>query len=576
MSRDWQMVASEVGSGPPRPMPQLIWQMLHNRGFGLAESVEEVLNPSLANLRDPGSLDQMPIAVERLLRAREKGERICIYADFDLDGTSGCALMLAGFQQLGFTDVIYYQPRRLSEGYGLHQSAIDAIAERDCQLLVTVDVGITAVEAVTYAKSRGLDVIITDHHLPKSGALPEALAVINPNKGSCSSQLHHLSGAGVAFYLILALAKQLRELGRLDESMYQPKRLLDCFAIGTLTDLVPLKSENRVLIKHGLISLAETNRPGLRELLKALNLWGRPLTSTDVAIRFAPKLNALSRLELGILPIDLFLEVNEEVARSKVQQVIEFNQIRVSLQKEAEAKVLNEFANQTVPAVIKFCTSFHRGVVGLVATRVAQELGVPAFIGAVDDEGRVVGSARIPPGSPVHLPKLLQEASQVLDHYGGHAAAAGFQLSVSKEKEFAKLVKSQLGKAAEKVQHVPVLYYDGVAQVEELNPMFMSWCEHLEPFGTAFATPLFRIVKLAITQCKVLRGGHLKLRLRQGDELIEAVWFSPPKDHFIHGWVATGESREAIDVLAEPQWNYFAGKRTLQLLIQDLRWHEPN
>ena len=218
------------------PMPPIIGQILRGRGVVTDQEAKELFSPKLANLANPFVLDQMDVAVDRLTLARKENEVVGVYGDFDLDGTPAVALLKRGLELLGFPEVPYYQPRRLKEGYGFHTSGVDALKSKKASLIITVDVGITDVDTVRYAKEQKVDVIVTDHHLPKE-ELPPALAIINPNKGTCPSGLTYLCGAGVAFYMILALRKHFKESG-LMEVNFDPKELLDCFAIGTLTDMV--------------------------------------------------------------------------------------------------------------------------------------------------------------------------------------------------------------------------------------------------------------------------------------------------------------------------------------------------
>lgn len=570
----------------PSGMPRLIWEVLSARGFTAQEDMQRWLSPSLRDLRDPFSLRDMATAVERIVVAYERGEKICVYCDYDLDGTSACAMLKTAFDRLGIRDVSHYQPKRLTEGYGLHKEAIRKIRESGVSLMITADLGITAVDEVEYARELGLDVIVTDHHLPKE-RLPEAVAVVNPNRGDCDASLGHLCGTGVAFYLILALRRTFLERGWLTEA-FDPKDLLDCFVIGTLTDMVPLIEENRVLVKHGLGGLARTRRPGLRALLQALNLWGIPLTSQDVAIRFAPKLNALSRMETGISPLDLFLATDESVAQGLVSQVLANNQMRQASQREAESEALR-ILKESPPRSCCFVWSptFHRGVVGLVATRLSQEFGLPAFVGAVDESGRVVGSARMPEDLGLNLLDGLQDCGDLITQFGGHAVACGFELEERNAPRARAALEDWFARQLSQAKS-PEWIYDAEAELAELNPVFMQWYEHLSPFGAQFEAPIFRLRNVRIAQAQTLKGGHLRLTL--GDNPMDsrvALWFSPPADA-LSGLLSAHPNRRSndrsdsrvspseasfarVDVLVEPQWNYFAGRKTIQLLVQDVR-----
>ena len=447
--------------------------------------------------------------------------------------------------------------------------------------MVSVDLGITGIAEVEFANSLGMDVIITDHHLPKE-TLPPALAVVNPNRGNCTSNLSHLCGTGVAFYMVLALRRTLLEEGLLKDA-FDPKALLDCFVIGTLTDMVPLIEENRVLCKHGLLQLAQTKRPGLRVLMQALGLWGNPLTSQDVAIRFAPKLNALSRMEMGIQPIDLYLVEDEKQAQDLVGRVLSNNQDRQASQKNAETEAF-EFvkANPPKSSIFVYSKNFHRGIIGLVATKLCQEYGLPTFVGSLsEEEGMIVGSARMPNGRGFNALEAMETATEELKQFGGHAAAAGFELKLENTEKFADRLNEYFEGRIGKMEPRTWLY-DAEATLDDLNPAFMSWYEHLSPFGAEFAAPVFFIRGVALQQAKPLKGGHFRLTLAtsEGGRSTSrvALWFGPAKNHPVvtADKKSPENTRGKVDVLVEPQWNYFAGNKTLQLLIQDIRLSLPS
>lgn len=567
---------TESVSSAPIGVPRLIWEVLNARGIESEEAIQQWLYPSLKSMRDPLALREMDLLVDRLVRARIHQEPLVIYADYDLDGTSGLALLLSGLRAMGFEDVSYYQPKRLTEGYGLHSAAIEMLyRDRGRRILLSVDLGITAVEEVKFASSLGMDVLITDHHLPKE-VLPEAIAVVNPNRGNCDSGLGHLCGTGVAFYLILALRRALMENGILATPAFDPKELLDCFAIGTLTDMVPLIDENRVLVRHGLLQLAKTKRPGLRLLLQALGLWGNSLTSQDVAIRFAPKLNALSRMDTGIMPIDLYLVETESEAQKMVDEVLANNAVRQASQKQAESLALDMLTNEPpTNYIFVYSEKFHRGVVGLVATRLCQDYGLPCFVGSLESEtGQIVGSVRMPDGTSVNALDAMSPAADVLDHFGGHAMAAGFELSIHRTSVFRERLSEFFSTQDQSEPLSKTWVYDAEASLLEFSSAFMAWYENLGPFGVQFAAPLFKITRVDLTQVRSLKGGHLRLTLREnsnsrGFVALSGLWFSPPKENpLTHLKLVGGEK---VDALVEPQWNYFAGKKTLQLLIHDVK-----
>ncbi len=568
----WQAKHESLLPPPPLPMPTLLWGVLSARGLKTASEVESFYSPKLKDLTNPFKLDHMKEAVDRLIKAFINQESVCIYGDFDLDGTSGIAILTKAFKDLGYKNISYYQPKRLSEGYGVHAKALETLKASGVNLVVTVDVGITAVEAIDRAHDIGLDVIVTDHHLPKA-VLPNAVAIINPNKGTCSSGLGHLCGAGVGFYLCLALKSQLEQRGLITHG-FDAKELLDCFAIGTLTDLVPLVKENRVLVKHGLRQLQNTNRPGLKALMHELGLGDQPLTASDVAIRFAPKLNALSRLETSILPVDIFLEEDEFKAQKLVSEVIEINNKRVELQNKAQLEAEAHLSQSAQKRFIFIASDkFHQGVVGLVATRLAQAYNVPAFIGAIKEGGVIVGSARLPGDGQPSLLDAFECATKALTKFGGHAQAAGFEMSI----ENMALFEAKLSEHYENTQSNngpntgPICVYESPAFFKQINPEFMSWLEGLEPFGKEFETPIFCFNNLIVKSVKNLRGGHLKLSLQcsKSKVLRDGLWFSPPAHHeLIKSGLKQGIQ---VSMLAGPQWNHFNGKSSIQFLIKDLK-----
>lgn len=548
-------------------IPEKVRELAQARGLSDSKSFQAWTQPRLSDLRDPMVLLNMDKAIERLVVAHSRCEKIALYGDFDLDGTSALALLRTAFQQLGYKDFILYQPSRLIEGYGFHVKAVESLhANKGVQVIVTADVGITAVEAAQTCRHLGIDLIITDHHLP-AAEKPDAFALINPNQGNCTSQLSHLCGVGVAFYLVWALRRKLIQLGKVSESALNLKDLLDCFVIGTLTDMVPLKEENRVLVKHGLLQLAQTKRPGIRLLLEELGLVGRDLTSQDVAIRFAPKLNALSRMELNLRPLDLFIVDSEVEAKNLISQVLAQNDMRVNLQSEAEQLAITmakEWGDK--PFLFISDPSFHKGVVGLVATRLSQLCQKPAFVGAVSEDGIVVGSARAPQGWNGNLVEVLTQAAHCLHRFGGHAQASGFEYSLSQKEEIIRLFESYFAQANDTSSQPHLHYYDVDLTLEQINPVMMSWLDHLGPFGQSFEVPIFKMTDVEVASMKTLRGGHRRLELAWKGKKQEALLFSPSEDQ-----LSLLKHHFFVDVLVEMQWNYFQNKKRIQLLIKVIR-----
>lgn len=552
-------------------IPPLVDLILRARGFLDPAAQGQILSPKLSQLSSPLLMKSMKEASERLLKAYQAQEKICVYADFDLDGTSGCALLKTGLLGLGFQHVQHYQPQRLAEGYGFHASAVEELAAQGVSLIITVDVGITSFEACETAKRFGVDVILTDHHQPLE-TLPAATYVVNPNQKDCTSGLGYLCGAGVAFYLLRATKRVLVDNGLIPDTQFDLRSVLDFLSIATLTDMVPLIGDNRVLTKVGLVELEHTKKPGLRALLDELGLSDRPLTSQDVAIRFAPKLNALSRMERGLRPLDVYLIQDAALARSQIAEVLRNNQDRVELQTEGENLALDMLKNWTEKKFVCLISDqFHRGVVGLIATRLAGTTGVPCFIGSVSSEGTVVGSARLPAGSDGNLVAALERGSPVLARFGGHPQAAGFELKTKADYE--KLNEALSAYFAEENREVQPreIEYDAELAAGEISEQILKWFDAIGPFGQSFQVPLLKIRNLEIESKRVLKGEHLKFTLAcvTSKKKFEALWFSPPKSS--HEF-----QLDPVEVLAELQWNYYGGRPKMQLLIKEMKRQHEN
>ncbi len=530
----WKCKSSTGSFEKNNAIPDLVWRFLSLRVDNENE-LNRILNPALSELKDPLLILNMDKAVQRLIEAFEKNQKICIYADFDLDGTSGLAILNEGFKKVGFKNVIYYQPKRLAEGYGFHPKAVEDLQAQGVKLIVTVDVGITSFAAFEMAKKLNVDVILTDHHLPiqDGGAekLPQAYCIVNPNQKQDTSGLGYLCGAGVAFYLLRALKRGFFEKASLPKNEWDLKDVLDFFCIGTLTDMVPLVEDNRVLVKHGMKALQNTVKPGLRELLGRLNLDHRELTSQDVAIKFAPKLNALSRMEFDVLPRDIYLETDPSHAKSLVNKMMKNNETRQSLQHSSVEKAESSLAAWDYND-FNFISSqeFHRGIIGLIATKIANDTNKPTFIGSEDLDGMIVGSSRLPNGYDGNLVLALASAKAILNRFGGHAAAAGFEFSARQTKEFIQCLNKYYTDQALIHKEIEI-EYDTEAGLAELTKPNMKWYNFAGPYGVGFSIPIFRFNNLVLNQVKEIKGGHIKVTAsdvsQAGKNNVDILYFSP-------------------------------------------------
>jgi single-stranded-DNA-specific exonuclease len=531
------------------------------RGLSDFRSFSEFSEFSLKDLRDPMALADMDRAVERLIVARETGEKICLYADYDMDGTPGLALLIRGLQLCGFQHLLSFQPNRFDDGYGVHPEIVaDFVQNHGISLFVTVDVGITDVKAVEVAQSRGADFIVTDHHQPKE-ELPPATAIVNPNGGHCDSGLHHLCGTGVAFYLVLALRRELKNRGSLGKD-FDPKQLLDCFAIATLTDMVPLVCENRPLVRHGLLQLARTPRVGLQILLERLGLLGKGLSSSDVAIQLAPKLNALGRMNSGVQALDIFLVTDTQQANEFVDATLQAQAQRTEVQREAEVLLQQELTKSPPRGFSwQYGPDFHKGIVGLLATRVLQNHHVPSFVGAVLGD-TIVGSARAPQG--VSLLQALESCGECLSKFGGHHQAAGFELPLAQAERFRQSLFEHFQSVEQPKASV---VYDLQADLAELNDQFRHWFKKLEPYGVGFPVPLIRLNHLFVASTKVLKDKHLKFVFKdiKGNQ-IDGLWFFAENIDELRQLTS-----KRVSVVVEPSINFYMGRESLQCFVRDLK-----
>ncbi len=529
------------------------------------QTFNQWLTPSLSDLKDPYRLSGMKKSVERIHEAYTKDEKICIYGDFDLDGSSATALLYDALKQFGFKHVEYLQARRLKDGYGFHAHFVTDLHERDVSLIISVDVGINAFDAVNRANELGVDVIITDHHLPDT-TLPDAFAIINPNSGVCESGMGQLCGAGVAFYLSLGILKTWKLLNyKVD---FNPKELLDLFIIGTLTDLVPLIDENRTLVKHGLKIFERTQRPGLKALKAALKLNKSPLSSSDIAIRLAPKLNALSRLDTDIKPIDIMLCDDRHIAKDLVDRVLDFNGERIKLQRAAEIQAF-EMAFEHDDDFHLICSEeFHKGVIGLIATSLAQRTELPSFVGSIK-AGVISGSARLPKLSQYNLVDMMSQCG-ALSQSGGHSQAAGFSLELKNLELFREQLKKAIPQSTEILKPDIKTLIHTTAKLSELDENYLKWCDRLEPFGVGFELPVYLIEDVQISGFKELKGGHLRLNLQQNSHVSNGIWFGPRISPGELDKILNKNSETSFNIALRPEWNDFAGVRRVQMMVQDL------
>ena len=540
-------------------LPALCAAVLVARGLDTPEKAARFLNSGRSRFHDPFLLRDMDRAAARVRRALETGETIAVYGDYDVDGITATCLLTEALRLLG-GDVVSYIPDRAGEGYGLNSGAVKRLGERGVTLIVTVDCGITAAAEVEYARSLGMDVVITDHHRCKD-TLPAACAVVDPRRPDCGYPFPELAGVGVALKLAQALFPRSER-----EAVF--RRFGELAAIGTVADVMLLTDENRALVRQGLELLGRTARPGLRALLREAGLeeGGAP-TAVTVSYGLAPRLNAAGRMERAGLALELLLTADanrgEELARALCGLNRERQAIELEIFEQCVRK-LEEDPTLASPAIVLAGEGWHQGVVGIVASRLAEKYSCPAFMICLEN-GHGKGSCRS--FGSFSLFGALERCAGLLEGFGGHEMAAGFTVLEENIPELARRLRELVsahagGRPMESALDVDAEVDDcALLTVREVDAL-----SALEPFGAGNPRPVLLLRSAAVVSCCDVGGGrHLKMRLRRDGTLLDAIFFSA---NAAACDVAAGER---LDLAFTPQINEFRGERAVQLQICDLR-----
>lgn len=520
-------------------LPPVIARVLAARGIVTGEQAQEFLFPSLAHLHSPYLMSGLRRAVERLRAAIERGETIFIYGDYDADGTTAIVILKAAVEQCG-GQVEYHVPHRIREGYGMRDEVIEQAAAQGIRLIISVDTGIRAFAAAEAAARCGVDLIVTDHHLPQAEGIPKALAVVNPNQAGCEYPCKWLCGAGVAFKIAQAL---LEAAGR--------ERLLPSFlkmvAIATIADAVPLRGENRVFAKLGLEGLRHPRNPGLRALLASCQLDGsRPLSAGDIGFRVAPRLNAAGRMDVAERVVALFTEKDHARATEMAMQLGQLNGDRQS----EEQRIFDEICRQvdSTPewnaayTLVVAGENWHRGVIGICATRVVERYHRPALVFSCDN-GTAHGSGRSI--AAFHLLQALESCPELFTRYGGHSHAVGCALPVARLPELRARLEAYARQRLVADDFVALLEYDGEIGLDQVDRGLWEALARLEPYGPGNPIPIFaaRGVKL-VQPPRVVKDRHLKLRVVPAIAAANGGW---SRAHEVVGWrMAERASQEAL------------------------------
>ena len=488
-------------------------KMLLHRGLADPRSAQRFLKPSLDELHDPSRMRDMPQALDRLRKAISLGERILIYGDYDVDGTASVVLLTKAIELAGGS-ATFHIPHRLQDGYGMRTEVVEHAAAEGVRLIVSVDTGIRAGEVVTRANELGIDVIVTDHHLPEAD-MPPAVAVLNPNRPDCEYPEKNLCGAGVAFKLVQAL------LSKLDWSAEKLRRVTESFlklvAIATVADVVPLTGENRVIVKHGLDGLGDVRNPGLRALLEVAG-FGRANvpTARQVAFQIAPRLNAAGRMDTARAVVELFLTSDAERARELAAQLHQQNAERQLVEAQIREACEQVTVDDAAAALVYYGEEWHRGVLGIVASRMVERLHRPVFVlGRNSLDGLAQGSGRSIPA--FHLLQALEAMPDLFVRFGGHEHAAGVTLESYRVEEFRTRFQAYAAARLAPEDFLPELAVDGVIDFAEITDRSAAEVFSLAPFGHGNPPPLFAALGVEVAcQPAPWNEKHLRVMLRQG------------------------------------------------------------
>lgn len=534
---------------------ELLSAILVNRNITDKKDIDVFLNPTRKDFHNPYLMPDMEQAVDRILMAIDKKEKVIIYGDYDVDGITSITVIKKFLKERGL-DVGYYIPNRLDEGYGLNKEAIEKIANEGYTLIITVDCGISGIEEIKYAYEKGMEVIVTDHHEPLE-ELPKCVAVIDCKRKDNKYPFKNLAGCGVVFKLTQAISQKLN----LDEKEYL--KYLDIVCVGTISDIVPLVDENRVIAKLGLKLVEQTRNPGLKALLVASGY--KEVNSNTVSFGIAPRINACGRIGKEEEALKLFLTENIVEAGNITDKLNKYNRERQEIEKRIFEEALSKIEKQHLDqnnVIVVGSENWHHGVIGIVASKITELYFKPSILICFEgNEGK--GSGRSIPGFDLH--EALCESSEYLEKYGGHEMAVGLSLKKENFQKFADKFE-EIAKKDHTEEIESVINIDEEITLKDVNIETVESLKALEPFGEANKLPVFIYKNLKIDSIRALsEGKHLKLTLKDGNTIINGIGFNMGK------YAEEFRISDKIDVLGVLEINSFNGRDTIQINMRDIR-----
>lgn len=534
---------------------KLLATILVNRNIKEPKDIRLFLKPTREDFHDPYLIKDMEIAVQRIIKAINNKEKVTIYGDYDVDGITSITVLKSFLSDIGL-ECKSYIPDRLEEGYGLNKNAIDSILKKGCDLMITVDCGISGNEEIDYANSLGIETIVTDHHEP-GDKLPNAIAVIDNKRKDSTYPFRELAGVGVVFKLIQALGIKLG----LKEETYL--KYLDIVCLGTISDIVPLVDENRVIAKLGLMLVQQTRNIGLRSIINSSGY--KKVDSTTISFGVAPRINACGRMGMAEEALNLFLSKNINEVNELTKRLNEHNSLRQSIEKQIFEEVLKQIEENDLDkhkVIVLGGKNWHHGVIGIVSSKVTEMYFKPSILLSFEEDGIGKGSGRSIPGFDLH--EALTKCGQTIEKFGGHSMAIGITLKKDKFEEFKnKFEQIAIDEHIERI--VPIIKIDAKINLDDINKEMVESLKQLEPFGEANKMPIFLFKNLKIDSIRALsEGKHLKLTLKDNNNIINAIGFNIGKlaDEYRIG--------DKIDVVGTLEINTFNGVDNLQINIKDI------
>jgi len=543
---------------------KILANLLIQRGYNTFEKTRSFFHPDLSDLYDPFLMKDMNIAIDRIITAIRKNEKILIYGDYDVDGTTAVALIYS-FLKKRYSYLDYYIPDRYSEGYGISFKAVDYAYENNCSLVIALDCGIKAIDKIKYANERKIDFIICDHHLPGDN-IPNALAILDPKRKDCQYPFKELSGCGVGFKLLQAYA-QKNNIPFDELTSY-----LDLVAVSISSDIVPVIDENRILVYYGLQQLNYNPKTGLKSLIKVARIENRDISVDDIVFKIGPRINAAGRIESGKKAVDILITEDYSTAIIMGKKINAYNNARKNIDRNITQDALRMLAADPKTAnrksTVLFHHDWHKGVVGIVASRLTETYYRPTIV-LTESNGFATGSARSVPGFDLY--QAIDACKDLLENFGGHMYAAGLTLKIENIPVFKEKFESVVAQTITPEQLIPQVEIDTEINLKDITPKFFRVLKQFQPFGPENITPVFitkNVIDTGEARIVGASGEHLKLNLRQKEEpdhIFPAIAFQQA----YHLKIAN--SGKPFDISYSIEENVFRGNVTLQLNIKDIK-----